>query len=147
MPEYDPEVTTHIIAEAHSGPTLRALNLRSLKQIPKHIPTVKWPWVLTAMDVQSCSQDEIDRKLGDYSRYAAFVERIHAGCELSVAKSVPTFRSKGKERALGERPGEGSISRDMYVPVLLSVNSTTPADLRKCQRTHCPNWPTCALRK
>ncbi|KAF8181108.1 DNA polymerase lambda [Pholiota molesta] len=108
MPEYDPEVTTHIIAEAHAGPTLRALNLRSLKQIPNHIPTVKWPWVLTAMDVQSCSQDEIDRKLGDYSRYAAFVERIHAGCEVSVAKSVPTFRSKGKERALGERPGEAS---------------------------------------
>ncbi|KAF8812588.1 hypothetical protein BYT27DRAFT_7086875 [Phlegmacium glaucopus] len=49
MPEYDPGVTTHIVTDALTRPTLRALGLKTLKDIPDHIPTVTWNWVSTVI--------------------------------------------------------------------------------------------------
>ncbi|KAF9472631.1 hypothetical protein BDN70DRAFT_915818 [Pholiota conissans] len=111
MPEYDPAITTHIIAEASLGTALRALGLQSYKQIPNHIPTLKWDWILAAIDLQARPQDEIDIQLSDYSRYAAYAERIDAGCELRLpVTSAASLRLKAKGRAMCERSGEGSKS-------------------------------------
>ncbi|EJD04833.1 Nucleotidyltransferase [Fomitiporia mediterranea MF3/22] len=45
VPTYDPNVITHIVTEGNARVTLKALGLKSLGQIPLHIPTLTWKWV------------------------------------------------------------------------------------------------------
>jgi DNA polymerase lambda len=109
MPEYDPNVTTHIITDAPAGTTLRALGVKRLKDIPDHIPTLKWSWVVAGINYKtSLSKEEFDAKLdGDILfLHAAFHERMDAGRKLRPI-TVPSFRRKGKERALDQNRGEG----------------------------------------
>ena len=49
MPTYDSSVVTHIVTthKPHKYPLLLRCGLRSLKEIPDHIPTVKWSWVIS----------------------------------------------------------------------------------------------------
>ncbi|EGO20223.1 hypothetical protein SERLADRAFT_477608, partial [Serpula lacrymans var. lacrymans S7.9] len=49
LPLYNPEEVTHIVTDANTRPTLRALGLKSLTGIPDHIPTVKWSWVISGL--------------------------------------------------------------------------------------------------
>ncbi|KAI6046636.1 hypothetical protein EDC04DRAFT_1485895 [Pisolithus marmoratus] len=97
VPKYDPAVVTHIVTDTGPRITLRALSLKSLSEIPDHIPTVTWSWVLSgygratgngksnmnkkgkgkAKDVDD--RDE-DKQLLDFEfMHAAFPERIDAG--------------------------------------------------------------------
>ncbi|KAH9929394.1 uncharacterized protein B0H18DRAFT_996945 [Fomitopsis serialis] len=47
VPIYDPSIITHIVTTDHPPKSafLQATGLRSLSEIPDHIPTVKWSWV------------------------------------------------------------------------------------------------------
>jgi hypothetical protein len=47
LPRFDLARVTHIVTDnrATRGPTLRALGIASLNQVPLHIPIVKWDWV------------------------------------------------------------------------------------------------------
>ena len=107
LPEYDPKVTTHIVTDALKRPTLRALGIESLKDIPDHIPTVRWNWVLTVIGRDTLTKEEIDAKLGDVWMHAAFSERIDAGYTRHIPKSLPSFRKKGKEKVVTETHDEG----------------------------------------
>lgn len=81
MAEFDPNVTTQIVAETGPYSLLKMIGLKKLDQIPEHIPTVKWTWVLKAMGMSpALPQDEVDDKLGQYFFYAAFDSRFGAGC-------------------------------------------------------------------
>ncbi|KAF9529876.1 hypothetical protein CPB83DRAFT_851735 [Crepidotus variabilis] len=104
MPRFDPKATTHILTDAAAGPTLRALALKSLKQIPEHIPTVKWTWVLSVIGKEtSLTKDEIDRKLNETWQHAAFRERMDAGYRPQKTVSLASFKDKQKGKALGSR--------------------------------------------
>ncbi|TCD65161.1 stretch-activated cation channel mid1 [Steccherinum ochraceum] len=46
LPTYDPELVTHIITTASARTTLEQLGLKSLREIPVHIPTLGWSWVI-----------------------------------------------------------------------------------------------------
>ena len=61
-PEFDPNLSTHIVTDASIRPTLRALGLKALKDIPDHIPTVRWNWVLTVIGRDTLTKEEIDAK-------------------------------------------------------------------------------------
>ena len=102
MPIYDPKVTTHIVTDASMRPTLRALGLKALKDIPEHIPTVKWNWVLTVIGRDNLTKEEIDAKLRDVWIHAAFSERMDAGYTPYIPTSLPSFRKKekGKEKTV-----------------------------------------------
>lgn len=88
-------------------PTLRALGLKSLKDIPDHIPTVRWSWVLTVIGRDSLTKEEIHAKLRDVWMHAAFSERMDAGYTPNIPTTLPSFRKKGKEKAVTEAHDEG----------------------------------------
>ena len=88
-------------------PTLRALGLKALKDIPDHIPTVRWNWVLTVIGRDTLTKEEIDAKLRDVWMHAAFSERIDAGYTPHIPTSHASFRKKGKEKAVTPTRDEG----------------------------------------
>lgn len=109
MPEYDSNVTTHIITDAPEGTTLRALGIKRLKDIPEHIPTLKWSWVVSGINYKnSLSKKEFDARLdGDILfLHAAFHERMDAGRKTQPPITAPSFRRKGKERAVEPNQGD-----------------------------------------
>ncbi|KAH7911258.1 hypothetical protein BJ138DRAFT_1006996 [Hygrophoropsis aurantiaca] len=89
VPSYDPFVVTHIVTDATSRPTLRALGLKSLLAIPDHIPTVTWNWVLSGLrrwgrksngkGKEKVDDDASDSGMDFEFMHAAFHERIDAG--------------------------------------------------------------------
>ena len=107
MPEYDPMVTSHIVTDALMRPTLRALGLKALKDIPDHIPTVRWNWVLTVIGRDYLTKEEIDAKLRDVWMHAAFSERMDAGYIPHIPTSLSSFRNKGKGKAVATAQDEG----------------------------------------
>ncbi|KAF8970645.1 hypothetical protein BDZ97DRAFT_1790287 [Flammula alnicola] len=128
VPEFDANVTTHIITDAQVRPTLRALGLEHLNQIPDHIPTVRWTWLLTVMGRESAlSQDEIEAKLGDVWMHAAFGERMDAGYKPQIIKSAAYFKGKGKEKAPDEPHNDESESRPVseFEPALWTNRPTS----------------------
>ncbi|KAI0659500.1 hypothetical protein C8Q70DRAFT_915132 [Cubamyces menziesii] len=50
VPKYDPAEITHIVTDADERVFLRAIGLKNLSDIPQHIPTVRWSWVLSGFD-------------------------------------------------------------------------------------------------
>ncbi|KAI0350568.1 hypothetical protein OH77DRAFT_1412881 [Trametes cingulata] len=50
VPKYDPAEITHIVTDADERVFLRAIGLKKLADIPQHIPTVKWSWILSGFD-------------------------------------------------------------------------------------------------
>jgi DNA polymerase lambda len=100
VPSYDRATVTHIVTDATTRPTLRALGLKSLKEIPDHIPTVRWSWVIsgygrsgynknkrgegantTTKGKAKATEDDDDHEsyLDFEFLHAAFPERIDAG--------------------------------------------------------------------
>ncbi|KAJ7271147.1 hypothetical protein C8J57DRAFT_1320897 [Mycena rebaudengoi] len=45
FPVFDAERVDYIVTDAQLGPTLRALGVRTLRDIPSHIAAVKWKWI------------------------------------------------------------------------------------------------------
>ncbi|KAF8339275.1 DNA polymerase lambda [Amanita rubescens] len=92
IPKFDPTVVTHIVTDAQVHPTIRALGLKTLDDIPDHIPTVKWGWI----DV-SAAQGTSEIKLDEVWLHAAFSKRINAGISRAIA---PPSGSKTKDKTL-----------------------------------------------
>ncbi|KAJ7270618.1 hypothetical protein B0H12DRAFT_1208638 [Mycena haematopus] len=87
FPHFDSSLVTHIISEASRGPTLRALGLQKMSQVPSHIPIVKWEWAVSGFS----------GRLGPLWDFAAFSERIPP---LEFPARNPNV--KGKQRAVAE---------------------------------------------
>jgi DNA polymerase lambda len=93
---------THIVTDAPEKTTLRALGIRSLKEIPDHVPTVKWTWVpsglgaVTTTDgAEGGTEMEVEMD-GDAWQHAAFHERIDVGVRFGSSSRV---KGKGKDKA------------------------------------------------
>ncbi|KAF8154295.1 hypothetical protein B0H34DRAFT_721306 [Crassisporium funariophilum] len=132
MPEYDPKITSHIVTDAHERPTLRALGIKSLKEIPDHIPTVKWEWLLSVIGRETfLSKEEMDLRLGDVWLHAAFRERMDAGFNPQIPKPMPSFKGKGKAKAQDLEITEGnSNSAFTSAPVYQNTASNGPSSSR-----------------
>jgi DNA polymerase lambda len=102
-------VITHIVTDAQERPTLRALGLKRLSDIPNHVPTVKWDWIAQAIGrTPVMSKDGVLRvRMDELFMHAAFSERIDAGREPMPSSS----KRKGKEKA----PANEDISHISYV--------------------------------
>lgn len=84
VPVYDPSVVTLVITDAQTRPTLRAMGLKHLRQIPDHIPTVAWPWMVSAISrAKVLDKNELEERMhSDLWIHAAFSDRIEAGPNL-----------------------------------------------------------------
>ncbi|EIW76555.1 hypothetical protein CONPUDRAFT_63239 [Coniophora puteana RWD-64-598 SS2] len=99
-PTFDPEVVTYIITDTTARPTLRALGLKSLTEIPQHIPTVKWSWAISVVSRAQKAADHVpnqilqreDTLINFDFMHAAFAERIDAG---SGWQKITSGRAKG----------------------------------------------------
>lgn len=101
MPEFDSQVTTHVITDASVPTTLRALGLKNLREIPNHIPTMRWSWLLSVLGKESVlSKREIDEKLGDTWLHAAFSKRMNAGYQPQKTISLAALKERAQCRIL-----------------------------------------------
>lgn len=67
-------------------PTLRALGLRKLSEIPSHIPTVVWSWVVSGIGrAPTLTKGGLKVRMDEVWMHAAFSERIDAGLDLSTS--------------------------------------------------------------
>ena len=138
VPKFDPTIVTHIVTDAGVRHTLQALSLKSLSDIPDHIPTVTWDWVVSghgqarmqksnlSMDGDNRKKSEADGDDGNANdsldfefMHAAFSERIDAGCNWkNVSKSKQGWKvaCDPVPRADDANDDSGDISHISYVP-------------------------------
>jgi len=90
LPVYDPDQVTHIITNAAIGTFKRGLGIKSLDEIPAHIPVLKWTWV-----VSGCG----GRRMARYHDHASYPERITFDLEDDDNVTQPRAKGKGKQRA------------------------------------------------
>ncbi|KAG5645146.1 hypothetical protein DXG03_006863 [Asterophora parasitica] len=102
LPHFDPKVVTHIVSDASKLSELRALGLKKLSDIPDHIPTVTWTWVVSAIGRAPTMVPGEGRKvrMDEPWQHAKHAERIDAGSEVARPGLVRrnTDRVKGKEK-------------------------------------------------
>lgn len=129
VPSYDPTTVTHIVTGATTRPTLKALGLKSLKEIPNNIPTVTWSWVISgygrlgynkrkgkrgeeANDTKGKAKaTNDDESLLDFEfLHAAFPERIDAGRSWQSRGQGKLVEAKGQASASANDLG-GDFSR------------------------------------
>ncbi|KAI6148010.1 hypothetical protein BKA82DRAFT_4147199 [Pisolithus tinctorius] len=127
-PKYDQAVVTHIVTDTGPHITLRALSLKSLSEIPDHIPTVTWSWVLSgygratngngklitdkkgkgkAWDVDD--RDEEEQLLDFEFMHAAFPQRIDAGRQWNKHAS--------RKAEQGQQPGSHILNASPSIDV------------------------------
>ncbi|KAF7369789.1 DNA polymerase lambda [Mycena venus] len=94
FPVFDNAVT-HIISEASPGPTLRALGLTKMSQVPAHIPIVKWTWVVSGFN---------SGEPGPLWDYAAYSHRI-------PPLDLPSRTAKGKGKQGAAADASADLSR------------------------------------
>lgn len=112
MPAYDPTTVTHIVTDAPKPATLRALGYKRLSEIPGHIPTVKWSWILSAIGrVGRLDKEDIMAKMEDVWLYAAFNERIET---TTTDRNKQVIQASRGEKATGVLEAPNS-----WVPVPL----------------------------
>jgi len=93
---------THIVTDATEKTTLRALGIKSLRQIPERIPIVKWRWVIAGPRAEN--YDPEGRIAEDN---ATFPSRIYdPNWERKKAEREQKAKNKGKAR--DEVVSEGS---------------------------------------
>ncbi|KAF8882840.1 hypothetical protein BD779DRAFT_905556 [Infundibulicybe gibba] len=98
LPKYDRSLVTHIVTDAQLRPTLRALGLKSIKEIPDHIPTIKWNWIVSGIGRAPLFNAEIRNGVMDAVwMHAAFSERMEAGADVDNSFHGPS-KTKGKAR-------------------------------------------------
>lgn len=102
IPKFNPEIVTHIVTEGSSLPTLNALGLKHLKDIPNHIPTVRWTWVTYGMSrANNLPKERMDEKLKlCLIDHAAFADRCTAG--MDVYPPLSSTKGKARERTINE---------------------------------------------
>jgi DNA polymerase lambda len=85
---------THIVTDAPKNSTLRALGYSRLSDIPDHIPTVKWDWILSAIGRPGQLKEDIMAKMEEVWYYAAFSERMETSASHGRALKLRTDHGK-----------------------------------------------------
>ena len=71
MPSYDPAVVTHIVVADVKGPFKQRLGIKRYSDIPNHIPTVKWDWVLSGLKYRPVKRKKAPAAEGSASAAAS----------------------------------------------------------------------------
>ncbi|RPD63457.1 hypothetical protein L227DRAFT_572605 [Lentinus tigrinus ALCF2SS1-6] len=140
LPEYDPEKVTHIICEREMGPgLLHALKLKKPTDIPEHIPTVTWSWIVSGQDRKPVRKTEKGEQTDGDARVAAdasedednyeypmdwlfnhatFKERIDAGTTPwgDIVRSKREREAQKKNGAAKDGPSRSGASTNNNLP-------------------------------
>lgn len=85
IPTYDPNAVAHIVTDVKNRrQVLKALGLKSIDEIPMHIPTVSWDWVTSG------NKGTLDKEF----MHGVFSERLDA--DPNKAPSLHEARSDWK---------------------------------------------------
>ena len=102
VPAYDPLQVSHIVTDASEKITLKSLGLKSLDEIPSHIPTLKWEWVSSA------------NGKGLEFMYAAFGSRMDADSSMAPRASEDVVIGASPHQA--DPPSNAPSYADTYCP-------------------------------
>ncbi|KAG1742603.1 hypothetical protein EDD22DRAFT_786565 [Suillus occidentalis] len=135
VPSYDPTTVTHIVTDATTRPTLKALGLKSLKEIPNNIPTVTWSWVISGYGRLGYNKGKgkrgeeannpkgkanatnDDESLLDFEfLHAAFPQRIDAGRSWQSRGKGKLVEAKGQTSASANDLGGDFTSKLVVLP-------------------------------
>ncbi|GBE86849.1 hypothetical protein SCP_1000910 [Sparassis crispa] len=149
---YDPDEVTHIVTDISKEILLKALGLRSLDQIPSHIHTVKWRWIISgpissrsgragqpkgkgkAVDVGgdqaeddkgAQQEEEVPAWMPYEFEYAAFDERIDADPFWQRNMAHKRGRGTGDGCDRGSSSGRRSLDRDQESGEVGSISEFT----------------------
>jgi hypothetical protein len=107
VPKYDSSVVTHIVTDAGERSTLKALGLKFLREIPEHIPIVKWSWIIAGSRVEHYDPE------GRYAEeHATFPSRIYDP-DWERKKKLQMQKAKGKSKANDEEDVSEGRSADI----------------------------------
>lgn len=107
---YDASVVTHVVTEAGERGTARQLGLKSIMEIPNHIPTVKWSWVQAGTNLPIRRKlieagappgtlgEQLPVKLPISGYHAAFDNRFQAGDDYDWGSKILSNKGKEKEK-------------------------------------------------
>ncbi|KAG9217804.1 hypothetical protein CCMSSC00406_0005174 [Pleurotus cornucopiae] len=99
LPAYDPARLTHIVTDTVKASTLRALGVKSLREVPKRIPIVTWNWVSAGLGrkrrANNQSRDESEIEIDDVFEHAAFNSEVSFYAETYGRGKQPTRVPKG----------------------------------------------------
>ncbi|KAG1724597.1 hypothetical protein EDB19DRAFT_1644456 [Suillus lakei] len=126
VPSYDPTTVTHIVTDTTTRLTLKALGLKSLKEIPDNIPTVTWSWVISgygrlgynkrkrgeeanATKGKAKATDDDETLLDFEFLHAAFPQRIDAGRSWLKKGQAKLVQAKGQASTSANDPAEDFI--------------------------------------
>lgn len=132
LPAYDPARLTHIVTDTAKSLTLRGLGVKSLQEVPKHIPIVTWDWVSAGLGrkrrANNQSRDESEVEIDDVFEHAAFNSEVSFYAETYGRGKQPTRVAKDNAVIdLSETEGEcaeNGSNRIAYV-VLQQIGSLT----------------------
>ncbi|KAG6844101.1 hypothetical protein H0H87_009776 [Tephrocybe sp. NHM501043] len=125
LPRYDPSVTTHIITDGAATATMRALGIKDLNEIPKHIPTITWRWIVTGMSRLDSLRKNERVRMGELFVDAAFSSRIDAG-------PISKLAGKGSEKGKGKAKYDPLPSENVEFS---HISEFTPERLRRASST------------
>ncbi|KAL4263453.1 DNA polymerase beta [Pleurotus pulmonarius] len=98
LPAYDPARLTHIVTDTAKSLTLRGLGVKSLQEVPKHIPIVTWSWVSAGLGrkrrANNQSRDESEVEIDDVFEHAAFNSEVSFYAETYGRGKQPTRVAK-----------------------------------------------------
>lgn len=112
MSQYDPSVVTHVITEAGKGGTAKQLGLKSIMEIPNHIPTVLWSWIVAGAKLPIRRKpvepgaplgtlgEQLPVKLPTAWHHSAFSDRLEAGDDFDWGSKLLATKGKGSERTI-----------------------------------------------
>lgn len=89
---------------------MKALGIKKFSDIPNHIPTIRWDWVVQGFGRKpTLIRGESRVKMPEFWEHGTFGERLDVGVEKAV-------RDKGKRKSLAIAPqGSEDVSRISYV--------------------------------
>jgi hypothetical protein len=118
--KFDPEKVTHIVTRASERATAGALGLRSIMEIPMHIPTVKWSWIDSGNNQARrkhrrptvAGREESPVAMAPAYLHCAFPQRFDAGDFPGGWGNKTKGAQKDTEKAIaaGSDPGDSRIS-------------------------------------
>lgn len=126
--------------------TLRALGVKSLREVPKRIPIVTWNWVSAGLGrkrrANNQSRDESEIEIDDVFEHAAFNSEVSFYAETYGRGKQPTRVPKGDTVIdLNEIEGEcveNGSSRNSYVVPQQIGSPTTTRCIFKVVHTNYP---------
>ena len=124
IPEFDPAVVTHaIVDEICKGSFLENIGLKRLKDIPEHIHTVTWDWVISGFWWKPIKRaDGYEYRMAKESDYPCFPQRLK--CMPQRVDAQPKT-----DRSVAAAHEDALLKLNLHAPAALTPGSGRPTSM------------------